>query len=67
MKHTTEELLLAASVRELVAGNLVASTPKGLTDAAETQWRNEHVEEYTKRTMKELSMFADVIKDLSKA
>ena len=62
MKHTTEELLLAAAVRERVAKLLVEHQPMGLTEADGDKWRNQNAASYTKQVMAELSMFADLIK-----
>ena len=61
MKHTTEQLLLAALVRDRVAKLLAFEQPAGLSEEAGARWRNENAERYTAKAVDELKMFAEFI------
>lgn len=65
MPHTTEELLLAAHVRELASRWLIADTPAHLVGPElRRQWRREHIDEYIAGATNELLRVAAVVKSV---
>lgn len=63
MKHTTQELILAAQVRDLVSRRLAHDAPENLTDAERRGWMVQNSAKYTTEAIKELFIFADRIGD----
>lgn len=65
MPHSTEELILAAHVRELASRWLIADTPAQLIGPElRRQWRREHIDEYIAGATHELVRVAGVMKSV---
>ena len=63
MKHTTEELLLAAAVRKRVGEMRLAKT-RDMTDEEEQAFRNRPANDLIAEALTELTAFASVIAKL---
>lgn len=65
MHHSTQDLILAAHVRELASRWLIADTPAQLPDAdARRHWRREHMDEYLAGATHELVRVAGLMKSV---
>ena len=64
MKHTTEELLFALQLRNLVFTRMTNDAPMGITDDAFTKWRKENLRRYLQAGIAELDMLADIIREI---
>lgn len=60
MKHTTEDLLLAAQIRNLVAGRM-PDPPADLPADQRAAWQQQAVAQLTTAALKELALIADLI------
>ena len=61
MKHSTQDLILAAHVRDLIAIRLSKDAPKDVSDEARQAWIAEHAAAYTQSAIEELITTADRI------
>lgn len=62
MKHTTEELLLAAQVRQIAIGLRIGNTPEDLQGPALAEWRKANpLKNWLAPAMEDLDFVADFI------
>jgi hypothetical protein len=62
MKHSTEELILAAHIRDTIADRMALYMPAGMTAEAAERWRQDRVKEYVHDALAELDVIADLVK-----